>query len=133
MASITCTSGTVSAIENGLVMKGIASETLGVGAPVKFGVSGLVELAVSTEWFATGTAGLTDFDGIVVQKYFANDAVTVYGMGCVIGNFAAGMTAGQALWIDSVPGSLSNVPVAAAGTDSPVAKAISTTDIVVKR
>ena len=133
MASITCTSGTVSAIESGLVLKGIAAETLGVGAPVKFGVSGLVELAVSTEWLATGTGGQCDFDGIVIQRYVANDAVTVYGKGCVIGNFAAGMTAGQALWIDSVPGSLSNVPVAAAGTDELVAKAISTVDILVKR
>lgn len=133
MTAVTIASGTVSAIAGmGLEVKGIAYGTLGRGNACKLGSDGLVHQSVSSEFLgASGTSAMIDFDGIIDQEYVAGNGVTLYGKGAVIGGFGSGMAVGTALYVSATAGILSDVKVAVA--DLPVAKVISSTDILVVR
>lgn len=80
---------------------------------------------------ATGTTQVA-FDGFVMRNYAAGEAVTLIGRDNVImvdGN--AGLTIGKELYLSATAGVLSDAKIA--GSDQPVAKAISTSAIRVLR
>src|SRR5512147_2152652 len=55
--------------------------------------SGLVQKAVSTVWFMTGSGGQVAFDGIAGENYISGAyGVTLYGIGAKFGYAASGLT-----------------------------------------
>lgn len=79
----------------------------------------------------TGTTQVS-FDGFAMRDYSSGDAVTLIGQGSVVmldGN--AGLTIGKELYLSATAGVLSDAKIA--GTDQPVAKAISTSAVRVLR
>jgi hypothetical protein len=72
------------------------------------------------------------FAGFVLADYAAGEgSVTIFGMGCILTKYSASQTPGPPYWVSGTQGSLSTTRV---GTgDVAVARAISTTDILVLR
>jgi hypothetical protein len=111
----------------------VAGEALGIGDACYVKSDGKVWAAISTVWQITGAYGQVAFDGICLRNAAVGDPVSLAGNDAIIGSYAAGMTPGVVLWVNSVKGELSDARVAAASTDMPVAKCISATDIKVMR
>jgi hypothetical protein len=83
-------------------------------------------------------AGTTDpvitvskFDGMVNADYAVGEPVTIFGAGNILTKYATGLTPGAFYWVSGTQGSLSDARVAS--NDSAVAKAVSTTDVLVLR
>lgn len=95
--------------------------------------NGLLQKAVSTNWMVTGTTGQIAFDGLAGKAIPSGTVGEIYGAGSEFFYAASGLTVGQALWVSNTAGKLADARVAAAGTDQPVAKVISATNIVLLR
>lgn len=124
MADITVTKGSVSLLNEGPTFRATAGGTLTAGQVAYLnGASG----AAAARANAAATAKAA---GVIIapQDAVSGDTVDIAGPGAVVGGFS-GMTAGDLLYLsDTATGILANT----AGTKSkPVARAISTTEIMV--
>jgi len=123
MTDITVTKGSVSLLNNGPSFRVTAGATITAGQAVYInGTSG----ADLVDGDAANTAKCV---GIVVapQDAVSGDVLDVAGPGCVVGGFS-GMTAGNLLFVSATAGALAD---AAATKSKPVARAITTTEILV--
>jgi len=119
----------------------VAGEALTSGDAVFIHTDGKVYQADAADHKDTLTleAGDTDpvldiskFDGFVQADYVAAEGgVTLFGQGAILTKYAASLTAGSFYWVSGTQGSLADARVAT--NDSPVAKSISTTEILVLR
>lgn len=107
----------------------LAGEDLPAGAPCYIKNDGKVYKSVTT--VTNGIATQPAFAGFAVDDVSAGEPVTLFGKGARM-NIASGMTPGQVFWISDTAGFLSDA-VVLTGDVSPVAMAISATDIVVIR
>ena len=74
---------------------------------------------------------VTRFNGFVNDDYVAGDAVTIFGLGAIISNYAAGLTIGASYFVSETVSKIADAQVATG--DYPIAKSISATDIIVTR
>lgn len=134
MSAIALSTGTFGSIAyEGEKINTTAGAALGQFDACYIDSNGQAQKAVSTHWLVTGTGGQIAFDGFCVQDVASGEAVTLYGRGSQLDISAGNLTPDTALWASATAGILSDVPIAAAGTDQPVAKAISTKRIKVLR
>lgn len=121
---------------NGLV----AGEALSKGDAVFLHTDGKLYQSDAADHIDSLTleAGATDpvlqtskFIGFVIEDYAAGDVVSVFGKGCVITNYATGMTPSASYWVSGTQGKLSDARIST--NDSAVAMALSATDIRVLR
>lgn len=106
-----------------------AGEVLPVLCPCYIDTDGTVKKCVST---AVDIANHAKFDGICIKGAAAiGDPVTLYGLGARIKAADSGLTIGTLWWVSATAGALYDTKVASA--DTPVAKAVSATDIKIIR
>ena len=116
----------VSAVKGGLMISGLfAGEALAKGSAVYIKNDGLVYLAVSTATEATNVAA---FAGLVERAYAAGDPVTIFGQGNIF-QLSTSLTPGALLYVSATAGSLDSAKIAS--SDTPKAKCISTTSVVI--
>lgn len=117
-----------------------AGESLSAGDSVFVHSDGKVYQAdavdhVDTLTIETGTTDfaitVSKFDGMVNADYAVGEPCTIFGAGNILTKYATGLTAGAFYWVSGTQGALSDARVATG--DSAVAKAISTTDVLVLR
>lgn len=100
-----------------------AGENIPAGAAVRLDANGKIMLA-------TGAANdnKARFLGLAARAAKMGQPITVFGIGTRFG-YATGLTPGQGLYLGTAPGALSDA--ATPGSASPVAVAVSTTDILI--
>lgn len=102
-----------------------AGEAINAGMPVYLDVA-------TGKWMkATGAAAdaKASIWGFAARTVKANQQLTAYGLGARFNGFGSGLTAGALLYVGATAGTLSDA--ATTGGTRPIARAISTTDIVV--
>jgi hypothetical protein len=106
-----------------------AGEAIPVCSPCFIHTDGKAYKCVSTE---VDEANHTKFDGIsIAGAAAANDPVTLFGLGARIHVCASGLTIGARYWVSATAGAIYDAKVASA--DTPIAKAVSATDIRIIR
>lgn len=128
----------ISASKGVTISELLAGEALSAGDSVYIKSDGKVWKAVSTvKDTLTVETGTTDFaidvakfDGLVNSDYAAGEPVTIFGLGCIFG-YGSGLTPGAFYWVSDTAGKLATARMATG--DSAVAKAVSSTDILIIR
>lgn len=130
MANITITGSiSYSAAKYGLTLPLEAGEALIAGYACVIKSDGKAYHGSTTVQTGTHAVG---FDGFAMRDYGSGDAVSLIGQGNVVMLDAnGGLTIGANYWMGATAGVLSDAKVA--GTDLPVARAISATSVRVLR
>lgn len=110
-----------------------AGAEIAAGDACYIDTNGLLQKAVSTNWMVTGTTGQIAFDGLAEKAIPSGTVGEIFGAGSEFYYADSGLVIGTALWVSNTAGKLADARVAAAGTDQPVAKVISATNIVLLR
>jgi hypothetical protein len=102
-----------------------AGEKLNKFSPCRVDDDGMVYMSDST---VCTISGISDFIGFNCAEIASGDPVTLYGKGLRIASYAE-VTPGAMFYVSNTAGALSDAKVAA--NDTPVAIAISTSDLLV--
>lgn len=105
--------------------------TILAGQPCYIDANGVIQLAISTAQYVTGSMAQSKFDGVLANDQISGSYATLYGRGVNVRIADSGLTIGGAIWVSNTAGKWADAKVAT--NDTPVAHVVSATSIVLER